>query len=112
MGGRVSAKLTISPGSPQCCCLSPKFYTVYSQDNTVIIKNANETTILGLFKSWVESRYWELVNSILVYGQDNNLTLSTDKTKELIMDFMRPLPFSLSAGTEVERADIHVPGSS
>ncbi|XP_073720820.1 uncharacterized protein [Misgurnus anguillicaudatus] len=56
MGRRVSAELIISTGSPQGCCLSPKLFTLYThdcistQDNTIIIKYADDTTILGLIK--------------------------------------------------------------
>ncbi|XP_039876554.1 uncharacterized protein LOC120726733 [Simochromis diagramma] len=63
IGGRVSAELTISTGSPQGCCLSPKLFTLYThdcvstQENAIIIKYANNTTILGLINRGYESGY-------------------------------------------------------
>lgn len=56
MGRRVSAELIISTESPQGCCLNPKLFTLYTHDcvstqgNTIIIKYADDTTILGLIK--------------------------------------------------------------
>ncbi|KAI2645121.1 hypothetical protein H4Q32_027825 [Labeo rohita] len=65
MGGLVSDELTISTGSPQGCCLSPKLFTLYTydcvstQDNSIVIKYADDTTILGLItggggRVWVQ----------------------------------------------------------
>lgn len=90
MGGTVSAKSSVSTGSAQGCCL--KLFTLYTsygvstRDNTVIVKYADDTTILGLIKGGDESGYRVLVNDILVYGEENDLILNVDKTKELIMD--------------------------
>jgi len=115
MGGRVSTELTVSTGSPQGCCLSPKLFTLYThdctstQDNTILIKYADDTTVLGLIKgSGDESGYRTLVNNILVYGEENDLILNTNKTKEIILDFRKnppPLQPLIIKGTEVERAD-------
>ncbi|XP_030639071.1 sialoadhesin, partial [Chanos chanos] len=57
MGNKVSADLTVSTGTPQSCCLSPKLYALYThdcvstQDNNIIIKYADDTTTLGLIKA-------------------------------------------------------------
>ncbi|KAK7939451.1 hypothetical protein WMY93_002777 [Mugilogobius chulae] len=54
IGQQVSDQLTLSTGSPQGCCLSPKLFTLYTHDcvskhnNTIIIKYADDTTILVL----------------------------------------------------------------
>ncbi|XDV41036.1 hypothetical protein PO909_009977 [Leuciscus waleckii] len=56
MGGNISTELTLSTGTPQGCCLSPKLFTLYTHDcvtnqnNTAIIKYADDTTVLGLIK--------------------------------------------------------------
>ncbi|KAK0144491.1 putative RNA-directed DNA polymerase from transposon X-element [Merluccius polli] len=114
MGRQVSAELIISTGSPQGCCLSLKLFTLYTHDcvsthdNTIIIKYAYDTTILGLIKGGDESGYRSVVNNILVYGEENDPILNTDKTKELTLDFRKnppPLQPLFIRGTEVERAD-------
>ncbi|XP_029106248.1 uncharacterized protein LOC114910215 [Scleropages formosus] len=116
MGRRVSGELTVSTGSPQGCCLSPKLFTLYTydcdstQDDTVVIKYANDMTILGLIKNEDESGYRASVNSILVYGEENDLVLNVDKMRELIIDFRKKsslLHSLIIRGTEVERVDSH-----
>lgn len=116
MGGRVSSELTVSTGSPQGCCLSPKLFTLYthdllsSHDNTIIIKYADDTTILGLIKEGDESGYRSVVNYIIDYGETNDLILNTDKTREIIVDFRKhppPLQPLHIKGTEVVRAESH-----
>ncbi len=116
IGSRVSAELTISTGTPQGCCLSPKLFTLYTsdcvstQDNTVIIKYADDTTILGLIKGGDESGYRKQVDNIITYGEENELILNVSKTREIVMDFRKkspPLQPLFIKGTGVERADSH-----
>lgn len=86
------------------------FDCISTQDSTTIIKYADDTTILDLIKSGDESGYRKLVNKILAYGEENDLILNIDKTKEIIMDFRRksyPLMSLIIKGAEVERADSH-----
>ncbi len=98
--------------NPTGCCLSPKLFSLYTydcnstQDNNIIIKYADDTTILGLIKGEDESSYRDLVHKIIVYGENNDLVLNIDKTKKLIMDFRRrapPLQPLIIKGIEVER---------
>ncbi len=98
--------------NPKGCCLSPKLFSLYTydcnftQDNTIIIKYADDTTIIGLIKGEDESSYRELVHKIIVYGENNDLVLNIDKTKELIVDFRRRAPTLqplIIKGTEVEQ---------
>lgn len=112
----VSSKLTISTRSPQGRCLSPKYLTLYTHkcvfntNDAVIIKYADNTTIVGLIKGGDETAYSETVDSILDYGEENHLILNVGKTRELIVDFHMkapsPYPFTISR-TEVEWMDSH-----
>ncbi len=114
MGGWVSSEITVSTGSPQGCCLSPKLFTLYTsdcvstRDDTVITKYADDTTILGLIRGGDDSGYRGLIKDIPAYSVENNLILNVGKTKELIMDFRKkalPLQPINIKGTEVERVD-------
>lgn len=91
VGGMVSIKLTVSKISPQGCCLSPKLMhthdCVSTQNDTILIKYADNTTILGLIKREDESGYRILVNNILVHGEENDLIINTHKSREIILDF-------------------------
>lgn len=53
----------------------------------MIIKYADDTTILSLIRRGDESSSRELAYRIIVYGEDNDLVFNLDKTKELILDF-------------------------
>lgn len=96
MGNQMSAEITVSTGTPQGCCLSPKLSSLYTYDcasthyKNMIIKHANETPILSL-RGGDESSSREPVHSITIYGEDNDL-FNLDKTKELILDFQRKAP--------------------
>ncbi len=117
MGKKVSAELTVSTGTPQGCCLSPELFSLYTYDcapphnnNSIIIKYADDTTIIGLIRGGDESAYRDLVSKIAVYGEDNDLVLNLDKTRELIVDYRRKAPplQSLTINrTEAERTDSH-----
>lgn len=125
-GKQVIMKLSRPPTATGFCsrsarhqrCLSPKLFNLYTsdcvstRDDTVtIIKYADDTTILDLIKIGDESGYGVLVNDILVYGEENDLILTVDKTKELIMDFgeesLPPLQPINIRGTEVERVNCY-----
>ncbi len=89
----------MSAGTPQGVASVPNFSHCNStQDNNIIIKYADDTTILGLIKGEDESSYRDLVHKIIVYGENNDLVLNIDKTKKLIMDFRGEHPLcSLSS---------------
>lgn len=82
----------ISTSCPQCCVLSPLFYTLYtcdcvaSQNNTSIIKFADDTTVIGLITRGVETDYKAEVAGLKAWCKENNLSLNTDKSKEMIID--------------------------
>lgn len=60
---------------------------VASYDNNVIIKYADETTIIGLISSNDESQNREEVENVVQWSKKNNLLLNTSKTCELVIDF-------------------------
>src|SRR4029434_2924908 len=55
----------------------------------VIIKFADDTTVIGLISEDDESAYRDEVQKLTVWCSDNNLSLNTTKTKELILDYRR-----------------------
>ncbi|KAK0145613.1 putative RNA-directed DNA polymerase from transposon BS [Merluccius polli] len=71
VGNRVSTALTISTGTPQGCCLSPRLFTLYTNDclsshkTCHIYKFADDTSILGLIKGGDETNYRQQVDNIL-----------------------------------------------
>ena len=112
MGNLTSDSMTLNTGAPQGCVLSPLLYSLYTHDCetthgcNVIIKYADDTTLMGLINDADETAYREEVNTLALWCRDNNLALNTGKTKELIVDFRRPerehTPLYIE-GVEVER---------
>ncbi|KAI4874696.1 hypothetical protein NFI96_021606, partial [Prochilodus magdalenae] len=95
------------------CVLSPLLYTLFtydcvaSQSNTSIIKFADDTTVIGLITGGDETAYRREVAELVGWCDYNNLSLNTDKTKEIIVDPRRRrqelhTPLFIS-GAEVER---------
>ena len=54
-----------------------------------IIKFAGDTTVVGLIINNDETTYREEVRDLVVWYQDNNLSLNVIKTKEMIVDYRK-----------------------
>lgn len=90
--------MTISTGTPQGSCLSPRLFSLYAYDLTSLHKHhqiitfADDPSILGLTKGNNETDYKQLVDRTLKYGEDKSLVQDTGKTKELVLYFRKKAP--------------------
>ena len=76
--------------------------------SNLIIKFADDTTVVGLITNNYETVYREEVRALGVWCQENNLTLNVNKTKEMIVDFrkqQREQPSIHIDGTTVEKVE-------
>ncbi len=95
MGNNTSSPLTLNTGAPQGCVVSPLLYSLYTHDCTathssnVIVKFADDTTVIGLITDNDETAYRAEVSTLTKWCQENHLSLNIDKTKELVVDFRR-----------------------
>uniref|UniRef100_A0A669EKF5 Reverse transcriptase domain-containing protein n=1 Tax=Oreochromis niloticus TaxID=8128 RepID=A0A669EKF5_ORENI len=63
--------------------------TTATRNSNIIVKFADDTTVVGLITNGDETAYREEVSALTHWCQDNHLTLNVAKTKELIVDFRR-----------------------
>ena len=91
----VSSPITLSTGAPQGCVLSPCLYSLFTSDcvatdeNTYIVKFADDTTICGFITANNEKHYRAQIDSTVKWCSENNLTLNVSKTTEIIVDFRK-----------------------
>ena len=112
VGRNTSSTITLNTGAPQGCVLSPLLFTLLTHDCTpthstnVLVKFADDITVVGLIHNNDESNYREEVSRLTTWCSDNNLTLNVEKTKEIVVDFRRAHtqhpPLSIN-GVAVER---------
>ncbi len=88
MGNNTSSPLILNTGAPQGCVLSPLLYSCTHSSN-VIVKFADDTTVIGLITNNAEMAYREEVSTLTKWCQENHLSLNIDKTKELVVDYRR-----------------------
>ncbi|KAK2920625.1 hypothetical protein Q8A73_000110 [Channa argus] len=80
---------------PQGCVLSPILYTLFTYDcvashkDNIILKFADDTAVIGCIAGGDEAAYRREVASLVSWCGDDNLTLNTDKTKEMIVDMRK-----------------------
>ncbi len=95
MDNNTSSPLTLNTGAPQGCVLSSLLYSLYTHDCTathssnVIVKFADDTTVIGLITDNDETAYREEMSTLTKWCQVNHLSLDINKTKELVVDFRR-----------------------
>ncbi len=86
MGNDTSSPLVLNSGAPQGCVLSPLLHSLYTHDCTathssnVIVKFADDTTVIGLITDNDEMAYKEEVSTLTKRCQENHLSLTIDKT--------------------------------
>ncbi|KAK2920685.1 hypothetical protein Q8A73_000170 [Channa argus] len=77
------------------CVLSPILYTLFTYDcvashkDNIILKFADDTAVIGRIAGGDEAAYRREVAGLVSWCGDNNLTLNTDKTKEMIVDMRK-----------------------
>ncbi len=113
MVNNTSSPLILNTGAPQGCVLSPLLYSLYTHDCTathssnVIVKFADDTTVIGLITDNDETAYREEVSTLTKCCQENHHSLNIDKTKELVVDYRRQsrehTPITIDNKTPVER---------
>ena len=93
--------------------LSPLLYSPYTydcnprHDSNIIIKFADDTTVIGLISDDDESAYRDDVNHLIKWcATSNDLVLNVSKTKEIVVDFRKLKSYTLTvSNSEVEIVD-------
>ncbi len=76
-----------SSSAPQGCVLSPLLYSLYTHECTathssnVIVKFADDTTVIDLITDNDEMAYREEVSTLTKWCQENHLSLNINKSK-------------------------------
>ncbi len=114
LGKFMSNSRSTNTGAPQGCVLSPRLFSLYTNDCTSkdssvkLLKFVDDTTLIGLIQDGDESAYRQEVKELAVWCSLNYLELNTLKTVEMIVDFRRnppaipPLTIMNSTVTAVE----------
>ena len=95
VGNNTSATMILNTGARQGCMLSPLLDSLITHDcmarhnSNTIINFADDTTVVGLITDNDETANGEEVRDLVVWCQDNNLSLNMIKTKEMIVDYRK-----------------------
>lgn len=65
------------------------FDCVANHKDNIILKFTDDTTVVGFITGGDETAYRGEVASLVEWCEENNLTLNTDKTKEMIVDMRK-----------------------
>ncbi|KAK3520974.1 hypothetical protein QTP86_001847 [Hemibagrus guttatus] len=92
IGRHVSVSLILSTGAPQGCVRSPLLYSLYTYDfvatnNSITIKFADDTVVVGLISDNNETAYLEEIRNLENWCQRISLLFNVSKTKEPIVNF-------------------------
>ncbi len=89
MGNNTSSPLILNTGAPQGCVLSPLLYSLYTHDCTathssnVIVKFADDTTVIGLITDNDEMAYREEVSTVTYIGRNSTGSTRHRKNQRL-----------------------------
>ncbi|KAK1793776.1 hypothetical protein P4O66_001508 [Electrophorus voltai] len=92
----------MNTGVPRGCVLSPLLLILMTHDccakykSNHIIKPADDTTVAGLISNDDVSAYKEEVNQLVIWCDNNNLSLNVNKRKEIIVDFRSTCTYKMA----------------
>ncbi|XP_059807146.1 uncharacterized protein LOC132381625 isoform X4 [Hypanus sabinus] len=93
LGPHLNSTTILNTGMLQGCILSPILWSLFAYNyvpvfNTnTIVKFTDDTTEIGLISNRDKSAYRTEVQNLVSWCSENNLSLNTAKTKELIINF-------------------------
>ena len=94
ISNRTSASIITNTGTPQGCVLGPILNTLFTHDciashKDIILKFADDTAMIVRITGDDEAASRKEVAGLVACCEGNNLSLNTDKTKEMIVDMRK-----------------------